>query len=146
MQLLDAIDIYYKDERKSIELYHGDLTAMEALDGMDILVISAFPDNYDPTPGTIIHALAQKGVHVGELAADKDEDLRENFSCWLSRPINVPGTSFDRILCWEPPTQGESPNEVVSNVFQAIMPFVNREDVRSATLASSSATGFSKSR
>ena len=84
MQLLDHLVIHHGSEEHSIELYHGDLTAMSPEEQVDILVISAFPFNYAPSPGTLMGALYDKGVSVYSLAQHPALDLRETFSCWLS--------------------------------------------------------------
>ncbi len=125
MKLLDSLTIQSSTGERRIELYQGDLTAMSPADAVDVLVVSAFPNNYMPTARTLIGALHAHGVSIRELARHKAIDLRENFSCWLSAPLAAsdPGIQFERVLCFEPRLRGE-PGEFVADIFQSLMPFV----------------------
>ena len=110
MQLLERIQIAGPTYPGQIELYEGDLT--ELPDGLtvDYLVVSAFPDDYAPIPGTLIGALHDKGLSVGALAERKAVDLREACSCWLSAPLKPrPGMPYKRLLCFEPAYGGLAP-------------------------------------
>ena len=62
------------------ELYRDDVTKPNAALGVDILVVSAFPDDYEPTPGSLIGALADAGLPVDDLAVDRAVDVRTNHS------------------------------------------------------------------
>ncbi|HLV35418.1 MAG TPA: toll/interleukin-1 receptor domain-containing protein [Spirillospora sp.] len=122
MHLLDSLTV---DGDKQIEVYHGDLTNMRPEDAVDVLVVSAFPNNYAPTRGSLIGALYDRGISLGQLAQNKAFDLRENFSCWMSEEIQSDdsGIQFRRILCFEPRVR-ENPAQVVGDIFQSLMPFV----------------------
>ena len=124
MKLLDSIRIQGNGEKR-VELYEGDLTEVEQVDEFDLLVISAFPNDYIPTPSSLIGALYRKGLSVGKLASDKDIDLREAYSCWLSKDLKPEhhGLVFKRILCFEPQTRGRPP-EVVGDIFRALTPIL----------------------
>ena len=61
---------------------------MSAEDAVDLLVLSAFPNDYIPTLHRL-GALFNKGLSVDDLARNKAVDLRQAFSCWLSRPIQI---------------------------------------------------------
>jgi len=91
-------------------------------EAVDVLVVSAFPDDYTPTPGSLIGALAKKGVSLAGLAEKKAVDLRGNYACWLSEEIMSPdpGIQFKRILCFEPLSKGHPP-EVVGDIFQGLI-------------------------
>lgn len=123
MRLLDSLIV---DGDKHIEIYHGNLAEMSPDDAVDVLVVSAFPNNYVPTPGTLVGALHHKGIPLQELAGRKAFDLRENFSCWMSEEIHSddPGIQFRRILCFESPVR-DNAVQVVGGIFQSLMPFVN---------------------
>jgi hypothetical protein len=125
MQILDRLDVTFQEQRRSIEIYHGDLTRLQKDHDVDILVVSAFPNNYIPTQNSLIGALDAVGVSVSNLANDKAEDLRKNFSCWISKELRgqIPGIHFNRILCFEPFVTGE-PAEVVGDIFQALIPYL----------------------
>ncbi len=107
-----------------IELLVGDLTDIPPEHAVDALVVSAFPNDYSPTGSSLIGALHSRGINVENLAADKEIDLRNNFSCWLSKEIitEIQGLSFKRILCFEPTTRDKAP-DLVRGIFQALAPF-----------------------
>ena len=125
MELLDSLTVYHGTEAKYIELYRGDLSAIPKEHAADVLVVSAFPNDYTPTYTSLIGALDRKGVSVAQLARDKAVDLRDSFSCWMSREIvsENQDIQFKRILCFEPLVRGR-PAEVVGDIFRSLMPFV----------------------
>ena len=124
MRLLDTISIRGK-EGKRIELYQGDLTTLRPDEAVDLLVVSAFPNDYLPTNTSLIGALYKKGLSVADLAQSKEKDLRRDFSCWLSHEISLSnqGLRFKRILCFEPMVRGEPP-ELVGDIFRALTPIL----------------------
>jgi hypothetical protein len=128
MILLDSLSVYHGSEERRIEVYRGDLTDLTPQEAVDVLVVSAFPNDYRPTEGSLIGALYRKGISVQELAQDKAADLRQTFSCWMSHEISSlhPGIQFKRILCFEPLMRG-SPPQVVGDIFRSLAPFVGGE-------------------
>lgn len=124
MRLLDTISIRGK-EGKRIELYQGDLTTLRPDEAVDLLVVSAFPNDYLPTNTSLIGALYKKGLSVADLAQSKEKDLRRDFSCLLSHEISLSnqGLRFKRILCFEPMVRGEPP-ELVGDIFRALTPIL----------------------
>lgn len=124
MELLDSHQI----GRGLIELLKGDLTEVPVHHRVDLLVISAFPNDYVPTNSSLVGALHRKGLSVRDLARSKEEDLRENFSCWLSQTFDPPdpGLGFRRVLCFEPLTRGEAP-ELVGDIYRALVPLLARD-------------------
>jgi hypothetical protein len=135
MKLLDSLTVYRPGEaRKKIELYRGDLSALEPAEAVDVLVVSAFRGMYIPSPPSLIGALHfNRGLSVEALARDKAVDLREYFSCWLSRDLSAshPNCGFRRILCFEPQTYA---HEVVDHLFQSLAPFLGGK-LRLSTVA-----------
>ncbi|MCB1760058.1 MAG: toll/interleukin-1 receptor domain-containing protein [Gammaproteobacteria bacterium] len=118
MELLGRISVGSAENSRSIELYRGDLVALPEAHAVDLLVVSAFPDDYLATAGSLIGALAANGVSVAELAAHKALDLRSERSCWLSGEI-AGGRGFTRILCFEPLRRGRPP-ELVDDLFDSL--------------------------
>jgi hypothetical protein len=129
MQIVDVIEIDAgTSEIRRIELLSGDLAEIPNKHRVDVLVVSAFPNDYQPTPTSLIGTLAAKGLSVADLARSPEADLRDNFSCWLSRKVTARprGCSFHRVLCFEPLARG-SPPELVGDIFRALAPFVYAE-------------------
>src|SRR5437764_15488532 len=54
MELLDVLTVRHGEERRTIELYQGDLTDLLPEEAVDILVVSAFPNNYLPTSRSLM--------------------------------------------------------------------------------------------
>jgi hypothetical protein len=48
---------------------------------VDLLVVSAAPNDYLPTNTSLIGALFEKGLSVAKLAQSKEKDLRDDFAC-----------------------------------------------------------------
>ncbi len=120
MILIDAITVRHRGQDRSVSVSVGDLTRLP--EPVDLLVVSAFPDNYVPLPRTLIGALNGIGVSVADLARNKAVDLRGTSSCWLSQPIDRPGVPFGRILCFKPRVRGRAA-EVVGDIFRSLIPF-----------------------
>jgi hypothetical protein len=126
MRLLQSIAVNGRPG-KYVELYEGDLTDLQPDEAFDLLVVSAFPNDYIPTSTSLIGALHKKGLSVASLAMTKADDLRESFSCWLSQEFSpsAKGLRFRRILCFEPnPIARGAPPEVVGDVFRALTPIL----------------------
>jgi hypothetical protein len=107
-----------------VELSVGDVTATET--PVDLLCVSAIPNDYTPVPHGVLGALDTRGIRVAQLAADKAHDWRSVWQCWVSAPLDHP---IRRILCFEHAwavTSGlptDAP-ELVGNVFRAIRELV----------------------
>ena len=89
-QLVEKIDIADGAVTRRIALYEGDLSSIPPEHHVDILVASAFPDDYNPSPTSLIGALHRQGLSVAELARDKLHDLRKTCGFWISKPIDGP--------------------------------------------------------
>ncbi|PIK34525.1 hypothetical protein BSL78_28650 [Apostichopus japonicus] len=97
----DKIRVLTQNGECSIEYYLGDICCLKPENKVDVLLVSAFRENYDPIKGTLIGALRyQLKLNVAEYALNKAEDLREYYSCWVSHPLpeHLP---FKRLLCFE---------------------------------------------
>jgi hypothetical protein len=88
--------------------------------------VSAFPDDYDPTPTSLIGALNRQGLSISELARDKLHDLRKTCAFWISKPIDGPSARWNigQIACFEPQMLG-SPPTLVGDLFRGLFPFLN---------------------
>lgn len=124
MELLASMTVRRPDGESEIRLYHGDLAAIPPEESVDLVVVSAFPNDYAPTVSSLIGAFHRRGLSVAALALDKSHDLRTTFGCWFSKPLPAELAarfSFKQLLCFEPLTRG-SPPEVVGEVFRCLMP------------------------
>jgi len=61
MKLLDSIEVR-GEQNKVIELHQGDLTDLTAAEAFDLLVVSAYPDDYTPTNTSLIGARPQGSI------------------------------------------------------------------------------------
>jgi hypothetical protein len=146
MILLDTLKIYSGSQEKLIELYQGDLTNLTPEEAVDVLVVSAFPNDYNPTQKSLIGALFRKRVSVEQLAKSKAVDLRETFSCWMSQEIVPlhPEIQFKRILCFESSARGTPPS-IVGDIFRALAPFLGGDPPMSTVampIVASGAQGY----
>jgi hypothetical protein len=120
MELLAKRVIRHGNTERTIELFHGDLANLPRDHSVDLLIISAVRNGYSPTVTSLIGSLYDVGISVTDLAADKQLDLREQFSCWLSHPLPEQ-YAFRQILCIESGWRG-SPPEITDDLFRALVP------------------------
>ncbi|MCI7300822.1 ADP-ribosyltransferase domain-containing protein [Ihubacter massiliensis] len=117
LTLLKQTEVFYGTEKRKVSLVSGDLSALTAEDQVDYLGVSAFPNDYSPTGGSLIQALFKKGISVADLAKDKLADYRTDFPCWVSKDVS--GAAFRRIAVYEPAGVA-SAYDMVSTLFSAV--------------------------
>lgn len=133
MKEIDNLQVYYRADAREVRLFQGDITSFDSSEQFDYIAVSAFPGDYSKTQGSVIAALAARGVDMSELAKDKEVSYLDSYACWISRPIE--GQSFKRIICMEAPKPwGDSTFDLVTYLFSAIAEFQkgNVSDVRIA--------------
>jgi hypothetical protein len=142
MKRIDQIDITDGARQRTISFWEGNPADIGHDDPVDLIVVSAFRDDYLPTPRSIIGALHRRGLSVAALAQAKAHDLRETTGFWLSRPLarDASPVGAGRILCFEPHFLGDQPAEVVGNLFRGLFPFV-RDDAEATVAMAVIATG-----
>ena len=131
MNLLSQIEIPRTGGLAIIQLLQGDLTALPVEHETDLLVMSAFPDDYIALKGSLIHAFQKKGLSIEELSHNKAADLRSQLHCWLSSPLSVNDQqkfNIKQILCFEPGEKIKHPEEVVGDIFRCINTFAFDDD------------------
>lgn len=133
MKLLDSILIDCAGKSKIIELLEGNLAQIPKEHAVDLLIVSAFPNDYFPTPNSLIGALNRVGVSVAALSRDKAVDLREFACCWLSKPIDDTSLNFKQLLCFEPGHKGSAP-EMVGDIFRTLVPICDGQSIKSVAM------------
>ncbi len=131
MVLLDYIQVKTSNGFADIELYHGDLSAIPKEHKVDIVILSAFPNDYTPTPGTLIGSFAEKGLSVEQLAQDKEMDLRKSLWCWFSKALNPAQQAqfnLQHFLCFEPEKRLDEAAEYVADIFRCLNNFAFDDD------------------
>jgi hypothetical protein len=131
MQFLSQITIPTGKKNAAIQLLLGDLSAIPKEHAVDILVVSAFPNDYMALKGSLFLALQNKGLSVLSLAENKQIDLIAQLGCWLSAPLSTEQKNkfnFKKILCFEPQYHSTEPQTIVGNIFRCINTFAFDEE------------------
>jgi hypothetical protein len=103
MPILNEIVLDTARGFRKITLAHGDVAKLG--EPVDLIIVSAFRDEYSPLPGTVLGSLYQTGISVADLSAQPEIDLREPLGCWISRAIE--GQAFRRVMCIFSSNEGE---------------------------------------
>jgi hypothetical protein len=128
---MEIVEEIITSKGKKLQLLNGDLTQIPESHKVDVLVISAFPNDYTPTNSSLMGALYRAGLSVADLALNKESDLRMQFHCWLSHEINF--RNIRRVLCFEP-TDRKNPYSLIAGIFQSIMPFTVTHSIKSVAM------------
>ncbi|KAJ8037270.1 hypothetical protein HOLleu_18049 [Holothuria leucospilota] len=128
LKVKDTIRVLTQNGECLIEYCLGDICELKVKNKVDVLLVSAFHENYQPVRNTLIGALKEKlKLSVEEVAMNKAEDLRQYYSCWISKPLpkHLP---FRQLLCFEPRRlRSVHPKEFVGDVFRCLVPVLNNE-------------------
>ncbi len=139
-----SYDLDTKYGTRKLEIQTGDIVHTEHK--KDLLIISSFTRGYDPLPNTIIGALKDVGISIGELQKDPLIDMRESLNCWISNPISH--QSFTYILCLEMQRSeigAEEFKNLISNLFSILAVLQMKKDVIIKSMAMPIlGTGFQK--
>ncbi|HEU4937340.1 MAG TPA: toll/interleukin-1 receptor domain-containing protein [Vicinamibacterales bacterium] len=143
MQMIDRLTVSDGSRTRSVSFWQGNPADIDPADPVDLIIVSAFRDNYVPTPISIIGALDRRGLSVAELARRKAIDLRQTTGFWLSEslPANASQVGVSRILCFEPEFLGDRPTAVVGTLFRGLFPFLPDTERESTVAMAVIATG-----
>lgn len=121
MSLINIISVPTTNGIKTIEIHNSDITHLDW--DVDVLLISAYHNQYKAVPNTLIHSLRiNLFINVQELSQSPLIDLRKPLDCWVSNELQ--NQRFKYILCVEGikldiQTRGNSA-EAFSNLFAAL--------------------------
>lgn len=118
MRLVNALGVDTKHGYRTLELFEGDITALESKS--DVLVVSAFAGSYLPTRGTVVRALHERGVDLGAHLRHPELDLRAALGTWVTKPLpdDLP---FRRVLCVEMIGAALNIEDALENVFASLL-------------------------
>jgi hypothetical protein len=91
------VQIDTKTGIKEFELFQGDITNLPFQ--VDLLVVSAFKNDYTPTKSSIIGQLHKSGVDVNDLSKRPLIDFRNSLDIWISSKLK--NKNFNQIVCVE---------------------------------------------
>lgn len=100
MTLLDSVAIDHPGAiARNFNLYVGDVADMTG-HNVDVLAVSCLPGDYTPSPGSVLGALAARGVSVQAMSGNKAANYEPDLPCWISTrcPTRSPASRFPG--CW----------------------------------------------
>lgn len=113
---INFVQIETKTGIKEFELVQGDITNLDF--NVDLLCLSAFKDDYTPTPSSIIGQLYKKKINVGEQSKKPSLDFRESLGIWVSNKFD--DNFFKKIICVEIVGSNNTFIGAVKNLFATI--------------------------
>ena len=111
----------FAGDERLLELCVGDITHTDA--PVDLLCLSAFPNDYTATATSVVGALHARGIDVKALADQREGRNLLHRHCWISPPIDH---DIRRLLCFEHlrsaplGTAAQGAPALVGDVFRAI--------------------------
>ena len=116
-RLLTAVGFDSPHGYKRVELRFGDLTKLSLK--YDLLVVSTFPRDYQPTPTSLVGAL-DNYLDFSLLEHSKAPylDFRDSLSIWFTHQVE--NLFFGRVLCTELQDENFQLSEIFENLFAGI--------------------------
>ena len=116
-RLLTAVGFDSPHGYKRVEVRHGDITKMSLK--YDLLVVSTFPRDYQPTPSSLVGALENNlDFSLLEHSENPYLDFRDSLSIWFTKQVE--NLFFERVLCTELQDENFQLSEVFENLFAGI--------------------------
>ena len=112
--LVNVISIPTTHGIKTIEVYSGDIT--NSILQTDLLIISAFANNYSPRRNSLIgHLYFQKNIDVQKHSIQPEIDFRSSLKTWVSQQLE--DKLIKRLLCVEDLNEMNDLEMVFTNIF-----------------------------
>lgn len=133
--LINIISVPTSSGTKTIEIHNADLTNLDW--DIDILIFTAYPYSYHPSPNTVIKSLSEnKGIIVADFAVQPQIDLRHSLDCWVSKETSNP--SIRHLLCCEgikaDITKTGSSDDSMSNLF-GVLSILPHKGIKASSVA-----------
>ena len=121
LTLLDSLTLDHPgSDTRTLSLYQGDITALEASEQVDYICVSALPGDYSPTSGSVIADLAAKGVSLATLAGNKAADFEPTMPCWITQDVSSVGLNFNRVVVFEPSDPANNAGWDIGMIYRAV--------------------------
>jgi len=121
LTLIDSVPIdQVGGGTRTLSLYQGDITDMTAAQAVDFICVSALPGDYSPTGGSVISALAAKGVSVQSQSQNKAANYEPTMPCWVSQNVASAGLNFNQFILFEPSNPSITAGWDIGMIFQAL--------------------------
>ena len=122
MTVINWVGVDSSSGVRTIEVVCGDI--LDTDQDIDLLVVSAFAGSYAPTPGSMIHAMQERGISVWDHSESPEIDLRPSIGVWLSHPI--PGFAAKRLLGLEIVGRNATMKDAWRNLYGSLLLLENK--------------------
>ena len=112
----NIVQIETKTGLKEFELFQGDITNLPF--DVDLICVSAFKNDYEPTLTSIIGQFLQKGVDIEYLSKVPKLDFRDSLSIWVSESLK--NEKNKNIICVEITGANILFSKTIQNLFSVI--------------------------
>lgn len=114
--IVNFVQIETKTGIKEFELVQGDITNLPF--NVDLLCLSAFKNDYTPTPRSIIGQFYKKDIDVGAQSKKPYLDFRESLGIWVSNKFD--NNFFKKIICVEIVGSNKTFIGAIKNLFAVV--------------------------